>query len=111
MHVTTRNLFRGGPPTPPSPGRPRRLERSIQLDVAHGPDPPGSEHSCRLFLPTISRRADILPELEEAMPMNALKGTSALLVGRVLSGSALVGSAQDRPVNNLETVHEQLKGT
>jgi len=43
--------------------------------------------------------------------MNALKGTSALLVGRVLSGSALVGSAQGRPVNNLETVHEQLKGT
>lgn len=43
------------------------------------------------------------------MPVNALKGTSAGLVAVVLLASALVGSAQDRPANNLETVHEQLK--
>ena len=41
--------------------------------------------------------------------MNALKGTPAVWVAAVLLASALVGSAQDRPANNLETVHEQLK--
>jgi hypothetical protein len=43
------------------------------------------------------------------MPMNARKGTSAVLVAAVLLASAPVGSAQDKPANNLETVHEQLK--
>ena len=41
--------------------------------------------------------------------MNAVKGTSAGLVAVVLLASALVGSAQDKPANNLEAVHEQLK--
>lgn len=41
--------------------------------------------------------------------MNALKGTSAVLVAAGLMASALVGSAQDKPANNLEAVHEQLK--
>ena len=41
--------------------------------------------------------------------MSALKGTSAVLVATVLMALALVGSAQDTPANNLETVHEQLK--
>jgi hypothetical protein len=55
------------------------------------------------------RGSDILPELEEATPMNAVKGTSAGLVAAVLLATALVGSAQDKPANNLEAVHEQLK--
>ena len=41
--------------------------------------------------------------------MNAMKGTSAILVAAVLIASALVGSAQDKAANNLEAVHEQLK--
>ena len=41
--------------------------------------------------------------------MNTMKGTSALLVAAVLIASALDGSAQDKPANNLEAVHEQLK--
>lgn len=41
--------------------------------------------------------------------MNAVKGTSAGLVAAVLLATALVGSAQDKPANNLEAVHEQLK--
>ena len=41
--------------------------------------------------------------------MNAMKGTSAILVAAVLMASALAGSAQDKAANNLEAVHEQLK--
>jgi len=43
------------------------------------------------------------------MPMNARKGTSAVLVAAVLLALAPAGSAEDKPANNLETVHEQLK--
>ena len=41
--------------------------------------------------------------------MNARKGTSAVLVAAVLLALAPAGSAEDKPANNLETVHEQLK--
>jgi hypothetical protein len=43
------------------------------------------------------------------MKKDGLKRTTAFLAAAMLLGLAPLSSAQDKPVNNMETVHEQLK--
>jgi hypothetical protein len=43
------------------------------------------------------------------MKINVLKRTTAFLAAAMLLGFAPLGSAQDKPANNMEIVHEKLK--